>query len=37
MIWRYLRSMSLPVAASLPPHDLPFRVHRVTTVFVATK
>jgi SAM-dependent methyltransferase len=37
MIWRYLRSMSLPAAASLPPHDLPFRVHRVTTVFVATK
>jgi SAM-dependent methyltransferase len=37
-IWAYLRSMSrVSAPAELPPHELPLRVHRKPTVFVATK
>ena len=37
-IWAYLRSLSsADPPASLPPHDLPFRVRREPTIFVATK
>ena len=37
-IWAYLRSMSgLEPPAELNPHDLPLRVRRCSTVFVATK
>jgi SAM-dependent methyltransferase len=38
MIWSYLRSMSgIEPPVSLKPHDLPLRVRRSSTVFVATK
>ncbi len=38
LIWGYLRSMSrVSPPAELPPHELPFRVQRKPTVFVATK
>jgi SAM-dependent methyltransferase len=38
-IWAYLRSMMSLVSppAELPPHELPYRVQRKPTVFVATK
>lgn len=37
-IWAYLRSMSqVSPPAELPPHELPLRVQRSPTVFVATK
>jgi len=37
-IWAYLRSMSrVEPPAELRPHDLPLRVQRKSTVFVATK
>jgi SAM-dependent methyltransferase len=37
-IWSYLRSMSsVRPPIELPPHDLPFRVRRRPTVFVADK
>jgi SAM-dependent methyltransferase len=36
-IWRYLGSMSAGAPAELPPHDLPLRIRRQPTVFVATK
>ena len=37
-IWSYLRSMSgIEPPATLQPHDLPLRVRRSSTVFVATK
>jgi SAM-dependent methyltransferase len=38
LIWAYLRSMSrVSPPAELPPHELPFRVQRKPTVFVATR
>ncbi len=38
LIWAYLRSMSrVTPPTELPPHELPFRVQRKPTVFVATK
>jgi SAM-dependent methyltransferase len=38
VIWAYLRSMSrVSPPAELSPHELPFRVQRKPTVFVATK
>jgi SAM-dependent methyltransferase len=38
LIWSYLRSMSgIEPPASLEPHDLPLRVRRSSTIFVATK
>lgn len=38
LIWAYLRSMSrVSPPTELPPHDLPLRVQRKPTVFVATK
>jgi SAM-dependent methyltransferase len=37
-IWAYLRSMSgFDTPSELPPHDLPLRVRRSASVFVATK
>jgi SAM-dependent methyltransferase len=37
-IWAYLRSMSpFDAPTELPPHQLPFRVQRKPTIFVATK
>jgi SAM-dependent methyltransferase len=37
-IWAYLRSMSrVDPPETLGPHELPFRVRRMSTIFVATK
>jgi len=37
-IWAYLRSMcSYPTPTELAPHELPLRVRRCTTIFVATR